>query len=70
MNSNPFLGLSLMIDRGVVVKGRVVGYWKCPYCGWVVTSIAYLTIRFDPGCPKCRCPWAEFNFIGQERGWG
>lgn len=34
--------------------------WQCPMCEYVITDVAMQALRFDVGCPSCRCSLAKF----------
>ena len=40
----------MMIKR----PSRTDRVWQCPFCGYVVDGIEYLSIIVDADCPDCR----------------
>ena len=39
----------------------------CPKCGYIVSHIAYATIRFVPTC-RCGTSWAKFITVSEVKG--
>lgn len=55
---NPALGFNRTINFDAS-RANVV--WDCPYCGWRMADCAYMSVRFDYGCARCKTPLAHFK---------
>lgn len=41
--------------------------WECPNCKYRIRGVVLFSVRYDYGCPKCHCPFANFNKIKEGR---
>jgi rubrerythrin len=36
-------------------------FWKCTYCGYILTDTEYLLVKWDFGCPRCHTHLGNFK---------
>lgn len=48
--------------KGAKVRRALTKVWQCPFCGYVVPDIEFMSIVVNADCPDCRrTRFSEFN---------